>query len=113
MFVNPVDPNSHMAMLCYKNGSLARETVRNRIAGGSWEAFDALIAQTQPGNDGNIGFFIDAPEIIPDIPVAGVRRFDASGAAVSSFPDAVEARAVIEGQMLSMRLYVARVSAAI
>jgi hypothetical protein len=59
MFVNPVDPKSHMAMLCYKNGSLAREAVRNRVADRSWEKFDGLIAATPVGNEGNIGFFID------------------------------------------------------
>ena len=105
IFVNPVDPDSHMAMLCYKNGSLAREVVRDRVASGSWDTFDSMIASTPAGNNGNIGFFIDQPEIIPDIPVAGVRRFDASGAAVASFDPAVEARAVVEGQMLSMRLH--------
>lgn len=107
LFVNPVDPESHMAMLCYKNGSLAREVVRDRVASGSWDTFDSLIASTPAGNNGNIGFFIDQPEIIPDIPVAGVRRFDSSGSAVASFDPAVEARAVVEGQMLSMRLHTA------
>lgn len=88
--MNPVDPNSHMAMLCYKNGSLARENVRERVTnGGDWNAFDALVATTNPGNNGNIGFFIDQPEIIPDIPVAGIRRFDENGNAVDSFEPAV------------------------
>ena len=32
------------AMLCYKNGSLAREAVSKRVAGGSWETFDTLIS---------------------------------------------------------------------
>lgn len=105
-FMNPVDPNSHMTMLCYKNGSLARENVRENVTnGGDWNAFDALVATTKPGNNGNIGFFIDQPEIIPDIPDSGIRRFDENGNAVDSFEPAVEARAVIEGQMLSMRLH--------
>lgn len=105
-FMNPVDPDSHMAMLCYKNGSLARENVRENVTnGGDWDAFNALVTSTQPGNDGNIGFFIDQPEIIPDIPTAGIRRFNARGNAVDSFDPAVEARAVVEGQMLSMRLH--------
>ena len=34
-----------------------------------------------------------------------MRLFDASGAQVQSFAPEVEARAVLEGQMLSMRLY--------
>lgn len=33
---------SYMAMLCYKNGSLPREHVRDKYAGGSWETFDKV-----------------------------------------------------------------------
>ena len=68
-------------------------------------AFDAAVARTPPGNSGQIGLFIDQPEIIPHIPVAGVHRFGANGQRVDSFAPEVEARAVIEGQMLSMRLH--------
>jgi xylulokinase len=59
-FVNPVDPNSHMAMLCYKNGSLAREAVCEQVTGkrGDWKAFGALLDNTAPGNGGNLGFYI-------------------------------------------------------
>eukprot|EP00040_Diaphanoeca_grandis_P013160 m.66531 g.66531 ORF g.66531 m.66531 type:complete len:566 (+) comp23700_c0_seq1:59-1756(+) len=108
MFMNPVDPNSHMAMLCYKNGSLARETVRNVVADSNWDLFNELVKSTPPGNNGNIGFFIDQPEIIPHISKSGIRRFDATGERVDSFAPAVEARAVVEGQMLSMRLHTAQ-----
>jgi len=38
-FPNPVDPNSHMVMLCYKNGSLSREAVAKRTADGDWGKF--------------------------------------------------------------------------
>mmetsp|Transcript_20335 Transcript_20335/g.52738 ORF Transcript_20335/g.52738 Transcript_20335/m.52738 type:complete len:564 (+) Transcript_20335:35-1726(+) len=106
-FVNPVDPQSHMAMLCYKNGSLARETVCEQVTGtaGDWAKFGELIDATAPGNGGNLGFYIMSPEIIPKIPDTGVRRFDASGAAVETFAPQVEARAILEGQMLSYRLH--------
>jgi xylulokinase len=111
LFANPVDPSSYMAMLCYKNGSLTREAVRNAAAGGSWDAFNALLAGSQPGNGGSLGFYFDAPEITPTVATPGVRRF-APGAGgrgahtrVASFPPAVEARAVVEGQFMSMRLH--------
>jgi len=29
VLVNPIDPKSYMGMLCYKNGSLCREFIRN------------------------------------------------------------------------------------
>ena len=105
IFVNPVDPASYMAMLCYKNGSLTRERVRDTVAGGSWDTFNALLAAGKPGNDGAIGFYVDAPEITPSIPRSGTRRFGKDGARVPSFAPATEARAVLEGQFLSMRAH--------
>ena len=106
IFVNPMDPASYMAMLCYKNGSLTREKIRDTVAGGNWDTFNALLAKGQPGNGGAVGFFITHPEITPHIPVAGIRRFGADGKKVDGpFPDHVEARAVVEGQFLSMRAH--------
>lgn len=52
LFASPVDPlpplgrGSLMALLCFKNGSLTRERVRNAAAGGSWGAFNAALAAT-------------------------------------------------------------------
>jgi len=107
VFVNPVDPASHMVMLCYKNGSLVRERVCERTTGvkGDWQTFDKLLAETAPGNEGNLGFFFDFPEITPDVPLAGTRFFDASGVKLDSLAPAVEARAVLEGQFMSMRVH--------
>lgn len=106
MFMNPVDPDSHMAMLCYKNGSLAREVVRDRVTDDcSWDTFNNMVLSTPAGNNGNIGFFIDQPEIIPNIPKPGIRLFDSNGLRIDSLQPEAEARAVLEGQMLSMRLH--------
>jgi len=46
-----------MAMLCYKNGSLTRELVRDDVADGTWERFEALVADTAPGNGGRLGLY--------------------------------------------------------
>ena len=107
IFCNPMEPSTYMAMLCYKNGSLVRERVRDAAApGADWAAFNAALAATPPANAGHFGFFIDAPEITPAIPKAGVRRFGPGGAALAAFPTpAHEARAVVEGQFLSMRAH--------
>eukprot|EP00730_Choanoeca_flexa_P005907 TRINITY_DN12048_c0_g1_i1.p1 TRINITY_DN12048_c0_g1~~TRINITY_DN12048_c0_g1_i1.p1 ORF type:complete len:542 (+),score=99.08 TRINITY_DN12048_c0_g1_i1:41-1666(+) len=105
-FPNPVDTDSYMAMLCYKNGSLSRESVAQRVAAGNWDSFAELVESRPAGNDGYVGFFIDRPEIIPHILKAGVRRFDANDQSLSAFPDeAIEARAVLEGQFMSMRVH--------
>jgi xylulokinase len=105
IFASPVDPDGYMALVCYKNGSMTREDIRNRCAAGSWEEFNGALDQTPPGNEGRIGFYRKEPEITPPILTTGANRFDADDQAVESFPDAAEIRAVVEGQFLSMRLH--------
>jgi xylulokinase len=104
IFANPVDPNSYMAMLCYKNGSLTRERIRDATSGGSWEKFNEKLAESAIGNNGKIGFYVDNPEITPALK-AGVYRFGADGKQVKSFTPSTDVRAVLEGQFLSMRVH--------
>ena len=105
IFVNPVERDAYMALVCYKNGSLAHEKVRDAVAGRSWKRFDELVARTQPGNNGCIGFYFFEPEITPPLLNPGVFRFDASGRAVDRFEPETEVRALLEWQFLSMRLH--------
>lgn len=105
IFVNPVDPKAYMALVCYKNGSLTREYVRDKSASGSWEKFNKFLRQGKPGNGGNIGFYIKEPEITPPILKTGISRYDSTGRKVKNFPPEVDVRAVVEGQFLSMRLH--------
>ena len=109
IFVNPVDPEAFMAMVCYKNGALVRDRIRDAVAEGSWSTFSALVAESPVGNDGNIGFYIHDPEITPPLRTTGIRRFNAAGEAVPAFSPATECRAVVEGQCLSMRLHGANI----
>ncbi len=105
IFVNPVDPDAFMAMVCYKNGALVRDRIRDAVAEGSWDTFSALVADAPVGNDGQIGFYLYDPEITPPIHQTGIRRFDAHDHPVSAFAPAAECRAAVEGQSLSMRLH--------
>lgn len=105
IFVNPVDPAGYMAMICYKNGSLTREAVRRDVKAATWDAYGELVGQTAPGNGGRIGFYIREPEITPPILKTGTFRFGPDGQPVAAFTPAQEARAVLEGQFLSMRLH--------
>uniref|UniRef100_A0A8C7LLM2 Xylulose kinase n=1 Tax=Oncorhynchus kisutch TaxID=8019 RepID=A0A8C7LLM2_ONCKI len=98
IFCNPVDRPSYMALICYKNGSLTRERIRNKCAGGSWEVFSSVLRTTPTGNNGNIGIYFDAMEITPS--AVGVHRFDKENTKVSG-----EIRALVEGQFLAKRVH--------
>jgi xylulokinase len=105
IFVNPVEPAAYMAMVCFKNGSLTRESVRDQAAGGSWPEFDRLLQSSPAGNVGQIGFYIKEPEITPPILKTGFHRFSGSNQRVGAFDPKHDVRAVVEGQFLSMRLH--------
>jgi len=119
VFPNPVDPGSYMAMLCYKNGSLTREDIRNQYAERSWEIFNALLDASPPLNDGKMGFYYKESEILPPLPVGYHRYvlgrgdgnvFKVLGAQkVPRFDYAAEVRAIVEGQFLSMRAHAERI----
>ncbi|KAG6737836.1 hypothetical protein POTOM_059367 [Populus tomentosa] len=68
VFPNPVDTQGYMVMLCYKNGSLTREDVRNRCAEKSWEIFNKYLEQTPALNGGKMGFYYKDHEILPPLP---------------------------------------------
>ncbi|CAL1395629.1 unnamed protein product [Linum trigynum] len=113
VFPNPVDTKGYMVMLCYKNGSLTREEVRNSCAQSSWETFNKLLEQTPPLNGGKLGFYYKDHEILPPLPI-GFHRYilqNFNGASlegvseqeVKEFDPPSEVRAIVEGQFLSMR----------
>uniref|UniRef100_A0A6Q2WP81 Xylulose kinase n=1 Tax=Esox lucius TaxID=8010 RepID=A0A6Q2WP81_ESOLU len=103
IFCNPVDGTSYMALLCYKNGSLTRERIRNECAGGSWEVFSSVLKSTPIGNNGNMGIYFDSVEITP--PAVGVHRYNNENKKVAGFPAQEEIRALVEGQFLAKRYH--------
>lgn len=109
-FCNPIDPNTVMAMICFKNGSLTRQEVRDRRAGASWDKFGELMESTKAGNGGVTAFYYQDPEITPSTLKAGVVGFDANGARtdISQAKAEEEVRAVVESQFLSLRLHAER-----
>ncbi|CAM6109521.1 unnamed protein product [Calypogeia fissa] len=109
VFPNPVDPESYMCMLCYKNGSLTRQELRDRVAEGSWDTFNELLEKSPPLNGGKIGFYYKEPEILPPLPV-GVHRYilagdDREARRADEFDNATEVRAIVEGQILAMKCH--------
>ena len=92
-----------MALLCFKNGSLTRESLRDSSADGSWELFEKALKESSPGNGGNIGIYFEVTEITPF--AVGVHRFNERGERVESFPKHVEIRALVEGQFMAKRAH--------
>jgi len=90
----------YMLLLCFKNGSLAREAVKSRYRL-SWDEVSRILLSTKPGNDGKIMLPYFLPEITPLVLNPKVHRFgglleeDAEG----------NARAVVEAQIMAMWLH--------
>lgn len=125
---HPTTPGLYMFMLCYKNGSLAREQVRDAVNAKEsqdknskdWETYNRVataspvLGQSDPSKGpARMGLFFPRPEIVPNVK-AGTWRFlydEASksltpvqpGDAKWPEPDA-DARAILESQYLSLRL---------
>jgi xylulokinase len=90
----------YMTLICFKNGSLAREKIRELYGISDWKAFGQLLAQTKPGNAGAILLpWFDA-EIVPRVNRPGIHRFG-----LDEKSAAANCRAIFEAQMLSMRLH--------
>lgn len=100
VFGNPM--GGFMTLQCFKNGSLAREQVRNRI-GLSWEGFETALSRTPPGNHGQLMVPFFESEISPrkNLP-APVLRGSASFQAWQE-PEAL-VRACVEGQIMNIFL---------
>ena len=113
-----------MFMLCYKNGGLAREKVRDAINAKvasqkdqtSWDAFDELLQRTPPlaqrddTKHMKMGLYFPRPEIIPNLPSGEwhfnydpeTGKLEESEAGFQKPED--DARIIVESQMLSLRL---------
>ncbi|KAJ5638797.1 Carbohydrate kinase FGGY N-terminal [Penicillium herquei] len=122
-FNHPTTPGLYMFMLCYKNGGLAREYVRDAIndaiqetPNNPWAHFDKIaletpaLGQSLATDPMRMGLFFPRPEIVPNIH-SGQWRFiyDPKTATLSESTEGWnnphdEARAIIESQMLSLRL---------
>jgi xylulokinase len=102
VFGNPA--GGFMSLICFRNGSLAREALRDEL-GVDWSAFDvAGLALTAPGNEGNRMLPFFGPEITPRGDFDGpVRKGDAEFEAGANPP--AQIRALLEGQFLNMRLH--------
>jgi len=117
-FMNhPTTAGLYMFMLCYKNGGLAREQVRDAINGDksrSWDKFNAsalntrALAQDSSSSPMKMGLFFPRPEIVPNVKAGQWRyEYDAGSNKITRLdttPADTDARTIIESQFLSLRL---------
>ena len=89
----------YMSLLCFKNGSLARERIKNKF-NLSWEKFSEILKKTPPGNNGKLMLPYFFPEIVPLVLNPKVHRFGFDENDMEG-----NVRGIIEAQFLSMRLH--------
>ncbi len=89
----------YMSLICYKNGSLARESIKNKF-NLDWDKFSEILSKTPPGNYGKIMLPYFFPEIVPLVLKPKVYRFGLDENDIEG-----NVRAIIEAQFLSMRLH--------
>jgi xylulokinase len=90
----------YMTLICFKNGSLAREKIREHYKIKDWNEFGKLVASTSANENGGIILPWFESEIVPRVNKPHVRRFDLDEKNV-----AANCRAIFESQILSMRLH--------
>ncbi|KAI9281146.1 hypothetical protein BY458DRAFT_450671 [Sporodiniella umbellata] len=101
LMAHPTDINGYMGMLCYKNGSLARQNIRDTYANGDWEIFNKLLNEKEAATKGCFGFYFSMQEIIPF--AKGTFRFQ-DGELVEEFQEPlINAKAIVESQFISMK----------
>ncbi|KXS09011.1 actin-like ATPase domain-containing protein [Gonapodya prolifera JEL478] len=107
------------AMMVYRNGSLARRAVRDKVLGGggggggaeagasaTWRDWDDAVRAAPAGLEGHVGFYFPEHELIPP-GARGAFRFDAVGVPVRALPDPRwDCRAALESRFMSMRVRV-------
>jgi xylulokinase len=102
VFGNPA--GGFMCLICFANGSLARERIAEKV-GLDWAGFErAILKETKPGNGGALLLPYFVPEMTPKIQNPELRLF--GDAAFTRLEDkARAARAIVEAQALSMQRY--------
>lgn len=89
----------YMTLNCFKNGGLARARIRDQY-GLDWNGYRQAMTSTPPGNHGRLMLPWFDTEIVPKVLQPGVRRLGLSEDDVAG-----NCRALVEGQMMAMRLH--------
>ena len=72
IFGSPVDPSGYMSLICFLNGSLVRERVREKVGAADWGVFSKVLEETPAGN--NVRPPCRRPPMPPDACVSDGQR---------------------------------------
>ncbi|NGX27212.1 MAG: Xylulose kinase [Chlamydiae bacterium] len=97
LFLSPT--GDYMPLICYKNGSLAREKLR-AMYHLTWDELNESLQKAPIGNNGSIMLPYFEPEIVPRVKKNKVHRFHLNPSDIPA-----NCRALIEAQMLSMKVH--------
>ncbi|ALC38449.1 CG3544 [Drosophila busckii] len=107
---HPTKPHEFVGMLAFRNGSKLREDMCQLLANGDWDRFAQMLRDTPMGNEGHIAAHFPERGYYPF--AKGTLRWTSdinqmsqlAMEGVKSFPrPELEARALIEGQMMHYR----------
>ena len=98
VFCNPLNADNHMFIICYKNGSLVREKLRDAYCHGNWDRYNEILSKT-PTNPELVGNYFLQTEICP-AGLNGTICSDPNSPLLSMPPHAIVST-VTEGQFLS------------
>lgn len=113
VLIHPTENDRFMGLLCFKNGSLARDTFKKAEANNSWEIFSELLVSAHRGNNGYMALHYLSQEILPNVAAGSLRwspidnyENHTQRPELIQFPtQQIEIRALIEGQMLNRKAF--------
>ncbi|MEX2271417.1 MAG: FGGY family carbohydrate kinase [Vicinamibacterales bacterium] len=94
VFASPL--GEYMGITVFRNGSLARQRVRDEH-GLTWEGFSEALRRTPAGNDGAMMLPWFEPEITPAVPGGQIHRFG-----LETADPRRHVRAIVEAQIMAM-----------
>ncbi|CAI4063786.1 hypothetical protein SUVZ_07G4220 [Saccharomyces uvarum] len=119
LFIHPTLPNHYMGMICYCNGSLAREKIRDQLNkerandaenDDDWTLFNQAVLDDSKEDVNELGVYFPLGEIVPSVKAVDKRViFNAKTGkieeVVEKFADKThDAKNIVESQALSCRV---------
>lgn len=105
-FMHPTMGNHYMGMICYCNGALAREKVRDALGGSEWDRFNSVL-DAHPRFPHRLGVYFPLGEIVPNAAAQTVRyTWDGHGLVPAEFLAQEDVLLIVDLQALSCRLRV-------